>query len=617
MEGVASKLHYRIVDINTGVEVISDLPHLHQSSWTVRALMPGIPGAASLGDFTIRLPGVRSATYKTNRDVYAQLAVGQRVEAYLGDMTHSRPKFTGIITKPPRRTLSGDAIEVTGSDSLWMLQQTQLYPGEILGAGGNTSDLMSIALGHRQVLWSDDFANYNGLGSGPTSANYAVGSGWSWFLDTAYTGLPVIGNGSVNGASVSTTATWTVNKEFNWSGGGVARASMVTLTGTMVAGTDTTQAVSAEILAPTDNNASFQNGYMSRAIMRQTGAGTGLYNVDLEVWQASGGAYARFVQTTNVMTNLPSVLPFELQMVFYQLGTNLLIRVLLNGKDANCVATFGSSVSATGAVGFRTGWNAGGSPILLVNTFRFDSRVGNWGTPRFAVANLFSYTTLSESIISSAQSHLDIAMLSATMDGTLIRKTPGRGITADTIDYDRGRLAGGFVGSDLSSDIVFEEDVNVVDAEDAPVADTFATSTRVNAVSGGGSGGSAESSPRANIGDVVLTDTVSDVGIPTAALLAAYARTVAARKTNASRAVQVTVIRTPEQADRWREMDLVKVNIPSLDINDQVLMVLGYTFTEQDPQQTVWFSQFPDLSLIEARTARLSGTVRFLTEVSR
>src|SRR5262245_52506518 len=126
----------------------------------------------------------------------------------------------------------------------------------------------------------------------------------------------------------------------------------------------------------------------------------------------------------------------------------------------------------------------------------------------------------------------------ALMSGFNIRKNAGRGYKSDTLDYSAGP------GSDLCTKVVWEDGSNMEDALAAGTAEVAASDVRMNAVPGSDSGGNVTWSRLGSIGDMVLTDTVADVGVPGFIGLALYAQAAQARKVNPMTATQIDVART-------------------------------------------------------------------------
>src|SRR5439155_22414276 len=122
----------RVIDQNTGAVVVQDLPHPHRSSWTVRALQQGYPGATALGGATIPLFSPGDDEFKKAKSLYDLLAIGQKVEAYLGPATSGTPRFSAVITDMSKRLSTN--WELTCDDTLIWLQRSQAFYRERVDA---------------------------------------------------------------------------------------------------------------------------------------------------------------------------------------------------------------------------------------------------------------------------------------------------------------------------------------------------------------------------------------------------------------------------------------------------------------------------------------------------
>lgn len=600
-QAIPAYLRWRVLDNNTGAVLIPDLPHLHRSQIKVLALQQGYPGASSLGEFSIAIAAPQSDEFRRVQYLFAELSTNLRVEAFLGDVITGDPVFSGIITKISRHA---DGWTVTGMDSLYMLERSQLFPGEALGAGGTALTLVNIASGTPEVVWDDDFSG--GLGS-------YTNSGWSTTTADPQFALPGLQTTTPFSRAVTTT-TWNAASQYQWTSpiATTARACMITAQGTMVAGTDTAAAMTAEVLFLSDST--WANGYMGRALMKQTGVGTGVYTVDAEIWSTVGGVQTLRASAANIFGNpITGTLAFEVKVVVYSLGQNYTVKLWVNGRDSNCVWAFTSAPFASGGIGVRSAWNAGGSPACYVNRLNFQSRTSpTWGTKRFgAGTQVATGRILGQTIFSSNQSCLDVMMLASSMDGFFIRKNPGYGYKSDTIDYSSSP------GTDLSASIVLEEGVNIdlANSELSYVADALATDVRLNAIPGNDSGGNFTWSKLASIGDAVLMATASDIGIPGYTLLAQYARIVQARKSEPSQALQVSFVRTSTACapELFRELDFVTVNIPSYGIVGQVSQVIGYVLVEGDVNQTIFLGQLPARQFIRFLLDRVARPIEYMS----
>jgi hypothetical protein len=601
----APRLKYRVLDNNTGAVIIPDLPHMNQSSWTVRALQQGYPGATSLGDFRIRLPPAGSNEGKRYRSLYDLLAHGQRVEAFSGDVITGTPKFSGIITFPGLERHLAEPSIVSGADSLWALQQSQMLPGEQILAPFTPKFLVDVFKSTRECVWDDDFSGYGG-GSGPHPSTDYTASNWNFTASDPYYGKPAVW-ASANTPTIAyltTNTTWGVNSQY--------APCIVTVHGVLDgAGTPGPGTVAAEAAILLLTDATAQNAIMVRCTLSQTGASTGLYNVEIDIFTIVAGTYALVAQQTNALTNQPAKFPFELSAVSYQWGASRVFTATINGQNSTAQYLTASVPLTPGGIGLRWSNSAGGAgATVYVNRLTFQSRPGNWGTQRFTAGSSYSAGpgTVQNSITGSSQTHLDMLLLASSTDGQWLRKTPGYGYKADALDYAVAP------GVDRSSQIVFEEGRNVGDSVIGPVSDLFATDAKVNALPGGNSGGSITWSRLAAAGDMILTDSVADIGVPGFDLLVAYAQLIQDRKTNPMQAIQLEVLRTAATADVWRELDYVTVHLPSLGVYRERQLIIGYTYVEGQPTQTVWLGQFPDSHVLQ-QLRRMVSPIEFLTTV--
>jgi hypothetical protein len=604
LKPVSGRLSYRAVDVDTGAELISYLPHTG-GSWTVRALQPGQSGAASLGDFAIQLPAPRAGLGRRYRDQLLSLAKGQRIEAFLGDSVTGTPAFSGNITENPRRTLDG--WEITGKDSLWLLQQSQVIPGEIsLQYPWSGVNFVKRFSGTHEVQWDDDFTGFGG-GTGPhPSSDYNV-SGFAYSAADPYLGLP-----SITSTTTSPTIAYITSKTLFAVGTGPWTWSETRATGTMVAGTDSLQAAELSIFILADGGNPPQNGLMCSAFMRETGVGSGVWAVIATINSLSGGVYSGIIATT-AFSAVQQRFPCQVSALIYFQNAQYHVKVLVNGKDSGCVWD-NPNLSGSGRIGLRHSPAAAGGPIVYVNRLGFQARTsqfeGNssWGTNRFQPGTQETGTLNGASPIPLAnQSHLDMINLAAAFDNKLIRKNAGYGFKADTLDYATSP------GTDLSSTVTFEEGTNVTAAEIAPASQLFARDLRINAVPGGDSGGSIWWERIGAAGDIVIRDTVADLGVPGFQLLIMYARAAQAKAASPNLATQLTVTRHADLADKWRELDFVNVNLRSLAIYNQRSQIVGYTYVEGSAEQTVWLSDFPDRALLAAALRRSSAAIAFIS----
>jgi hypothetical protein len=601
-EPVLGYLKLRILDPNTNAVVVQDLPHPHRSSWTVYALQQGFPGATAIGGGTVPLFSSGDGEFEKARQWYLQLAIGQKIEAYLGDVIAGSPKFTGVITNIAKSLKAPWSLTV--SDTLYWLQKSKtLYREELSGATTGLAIVQQF-LGTREALWDDDFANWSGTSrpGAPASTDYGV-SGWSFTSSDPYFHLPALS--STNTASVAyaiPTTTFTL-AQMTW--------AQLTMRGTMVSGTSAGND-DGEAALFIDVDATGQNGYMVRAFISPDSVIASQWNIITEIWSITGGVYTRILNGGFFYQGFSAnTFPFEFSVVFWQRpGPVQYIMPVVNGKYLGGVNAAITGVNSPGRIGLRFQAAAGGAPAVYVNRLTFQGRPqsGTWGIPRFQQGTMSAGPgSLNQRLVANNQSHLDMMLAASSMDGYWLRKNPKAGYKSDSIDYAAQP------GQDLSASVVFEEGINVEDAVVTNVADAYSTDLKLNFVA-------TESADSGTItwgrvgtsGDMVLTDTVSDAGMPSYSMNVAYSEMLSARKANPLQAQQLEVKRDADTADKWRELDFVTVQLPTVGVNRQKAQVVGYTFTEGSEKQTVYLNQIPAAALIAASVARITGPVEWI-----
>lgn len=610
------ELTWRVLDNDTGAVIIQSLWHPHQSSFIVRALLPGMPASAALGEFTIPLYGPQDPQFDGCVSQYLQLARGQRVEAYVTGQPTNTPKFSGIITKEPERPLKG-RWSIAGADTLWLLQQSQGFHGEAwLGAGINANpntfnakDLFAAFYSTRDVVWDDDFSNWGGTSrpGAPASSDY-TNSGFVNVTSDPYQQKPAMWS-TATGATIAwmrTNTTWGINNQFS--------PCEIRIQGTMHAndaGPGGTGCEAGIIFLADD--ASAGSGVLVRAILHliTTGVPANNWSCDVEIWSFSAGTYTNRLTATGIFTPVAGTFTFDLSAVKFIWGNSSTVRAMLNGKDCG-VWTTTSFPATTGGVGLRfNSSSTTGSPAVYVNKLKFESRIGTvlWGTPRFGQGLV---TTQANSFLNNielnGQTHLDMILIGAARDGVYLRKTPGNGYKNDRLDYYETP------GSDLTQEVVFEDGVNVTEGVLGQVADVFATEIRMTGrPNNNDSGGTYAWSKVQKVGDAALIDTVADYSAQGIYGLRALAEVTGRRKAGLQlQAKELTVLRTPETADRWRELDYVTFHCPRQGIWKASALVISYDYREGATVQKVVLDNYPDKALVQNFLQRMRQPIEQL-----
>jgi len=616
------RLAYRLLDPNSGAVVVPNLYHLHQSTWTVRALLAGYPGSSTIGDFSIQLPAPYSEEFKVNAAQYqailssANKGIGLKVEGYNGDAVAGTPVLSGVITKMDLPL--GAQWVLSGSDTLLWLQQSQLMPGEVLAAPGtgvlptHGYEIVEALSGTQEVIWDDDFTNWNGGGSGHTSSDYTL-SNFSFTSSDPVAGQPALTSTSLQptDAYALTSTSWNKTTQYAF--------STVSIHGSMVAGTAGVGATVSEASIILLSDSTWQNGVLLLVALAGT-ATAGLFNVTATIYTKSSGTYTLRAGTNTILQNVRSPFSFEVFASIYFNAGRFEVRITINGQDANTLIQ-GVTVPASGRIGLRFSASTGGSPAVYVNRIQFHGRNGPsigsaWGTPRFPLGtiNTGSAASIASELSPNQATHLDMMTLAASVDGFALRKNPGAGANADSLDYTASP------GTDYSASVVFEEGVNIV-AQGSTfqnIADLYGTDAKVNGVPGTDSGGSVTWGRIGAAGDMVLTDTSADVGPIGFAFLLLYAKAIQSRKAAPLVAVQLAVARTAELLkanNGWgpREWDTVQVHVPTYVIDHQSAMIVGYTISEASAVVTYYLTQFPESRLPQAPLQAIKRALDYLS----
>lgn len=616
----------RVLDNDTGEEIVRDLPYL-SADWKQRALQPGQPGSSLVSTHRIVLPGPGSLDFDRYEEVIRSLQPGMRVEAYFGGRviiggvdnagagaSEVGPAHSGIIQNPIERNLRGPWT-LTLSSSAWMLQQTQSTPGELIHAGGSGSPWVLAApfFGCRELLWGDDFSNWFGVSAvGTPAASDYTNSGWSATGSDPYLAGPAIFQSTANTEfNITTTTTWgtSVPHVGPFEGGTVAAE------GVMAEGTPGAGNVAGNIGIWLFADATAQNGLLVDVIVLPQTVG-GWYSVTARINTRVAGAFTGLASVSNVMQNVTSPLEYRLEAILCLAqadpagsspGTGqYIVKVRFNGKDTGCQAQYLNV--GPGRIGLRSFNALGGSPATYVNRFTFDSRTsgnayggGQWGTNRFSAGSLSTSGPLvpTAPIVSTGQSNLDVIAMMATAANFYVRVSSGSGHKGDSVDFGGG-VTFDNPGADLSDRIRIREGENVLmdGTQVASISDLFGSGVRLAGIPGSDSGGIATFDAVGKPGKTVLQGSVTDMGIPGFSLLSRYARALQARHINPVQAVAVHVVRTLEWVNinygfGPRECDIVLVDLPTLEIFEQPMVIIGIDISSGGGSQMVYFSAIP------------------------
>lgn len=610
----------RVLDNDTGEEIVRDLPYL-SADWKSRALQPGQPGSSLVSTHRITLPGPGSLDFDRYEKEIRSLEPGMRVEAYFGGRVilggvpnHGPIAFSGIIQNPIERNLRG-SWTITLASTAWMLQQTQTIAGELIHAGGSGVPWVLAApfFGCRELLWGDDFSNwFNVSAPGAPAASDYTNSGWSATGSDPYLAGPALFQTTAGSAfNLTTTTTWGAAS----SPAGPLAQCTVAAQGVMVAGSPGAGNAAGNIGIWLFADATAQNGLLIDVLMIPQ-AIAGWYSITARIHTCVAGVFTQLALKSNVMQNVTSPLEYRLEAILCLAALDpsgsspgagqYVAKVKFNGQDTGCQATYLNTGPAR--IGLRSFNAVGGSPATYVNRLTFDSRTsgdaaggGKWGTDRFPIGSFSTSgpTVPTAPIVSTGQSNLDVIAMMATAGGFYVRITPGFGHKGDSMDFGGG-VTFDNPGLDLSKRIRIREGDNVImdGTQVASISDLFGSGVRLAGLPGSDSGGIATFDAVGTPGKTVLQGAVTDMGIPGFSLLSRYARALQARHINPVQAVAVHVTRTSE----WvsinyglgpRECDIVLVDLPTLEIFEQPMVIIGIDLSSGAGSQMVYFSAIP------------------------
>jgi len=630
-EGLKTRYALRFLNNDTGAEIVANVPHLHATTWQDRAYVPGQPSSSLIGSGKITLPAPGTDEFRNHADDFRAITIGQRVEGYLGDRVGRTPIFSGIVV-PPLDRRANAPWEINFVNSIYMLQQSQLLPGEAITLGSYAGYGISRQLyGTQEVLWGDDFANWPGTSApGAPAASDYNNTNWTWTAADPYFGLPALVSGTQvfpTDAHLTTATTW-------GTGSGSIDApwgqAIISVQGVMIAGSGS---VAGNIGVWLIADSTTQNGLLVDAYM-QPEALAGWYSVGLRITDRTSGTFTQLASA--LIQHFTSPLEFRLDAIFLVAPDDpavsspgigsVLVKAIFNGQDPGVQADYGLR-QGPGRIGLRTSVNAGGSPNTYVNQLQFTSRTsggivgGSWGTNRFGDAQFVNGgQIITAPITAQGQSHLDVISVGATWQGAYLRVDPGAGHKSDKINFggDGTHISSTNPGNDLTGVIQLIEGVNIElsDSRVATVPEIYGTGVKLNSLVSPESGGSVVWTAPGKPGDAVVLGTTSEMAIPGFTLLSRYASRIRDRRLDPLVAVAVRVIRD----QKWcsvndgagpRVCDMVLVHMPTLGVNWQSLVIAGIDHEEDQATALVYFSALP-WDIVKDST-RVRGPLEFLT----
>ena len=594
IEGVVSKLRIRVIAPFTGgnSEITNDLPHLHQSTWTVVAMQPGNPGSSALGSFTIPLFPPGTEQFRAARAIYDQLRRYLRVEAYISHDGASLGKlaFTGVITGIPKLGGPSPRYELTGASDTQFALMSRPFPGEFL-SNDVTSAMLKSYLGTNELGVADTFnpftaANY-------TSTNLGGFTAGTW-TGTTDDGFNVVSNSTGTGAILISKTGTTPNDRWH--------THYVEVTGRISPSSDATNAGQIGI-GISNSNANLNDGMMGFVnVFKDAGS---RYEMDVQINGYVGGVATATPVMPGVMRNVDdpqTMIPFTVGALITTGGNSngtATLSLIVNGKVVLINRTTYVIGTATRYPVLSFAAPASGSATAyftnLIHMTRFTTDGGS-------TAAAFGNGTISTSTISlgygvdPGPNFLETWTRLATRTGWYWRYTPQAYVigtrTLGTVDFEADP------GTDRTASVIFnQEQGNLVSLEFNNNADALAADTALTGQSTLDSGGFATWRDIATlqkygvIQDEALGFTHSDFNSQRRASYQINQNKINLDTLGAKTAV---VVRDPRFADTYRELDKITIHYPEMGCNYLACRIMARTFSENSPTEILILDQFSE-----------------------
>jgi len=587
-DAVLGTLYYKIWGLD-GTLVVDDLHHLHDSTWHVVTMQPGQQGGSAIGDFTIPLYGPKHdmwSDYWFNE--YSLIVGGMRIEGYWADSPAGAPAFTGIIVKLDVAVRDGTAT-LTGLDWIAIEHMSLGLVGEF--AVGTTGGLVAkdyIAVNEYRMM---DDMNGHGILNG------------TWNNPGAAWGGPVADEGILAWTEADTTGVHLLQHTTNFSSYSpvcVIEAWFHFSPSVYTAGSIGELGL---IVGFDGLGASALNGYILRAALVGDGGPPDTYHVLAEVGHFTAGT-GTIDLSVSCLTGLTGDHRFQITAIGdCRLAGKVIWRIMINGKDVTAFVTYTAS-PPTGYVGVRWPGSANVGQAWM-SQFVFTQRRVN--TKWMKQGNIDTSTgPPAGNIPVNGQSFLDMITFGASIAGCRIRKRTAADFSGDFIDLGVVPTKGGAatnVGRDLTGSVKFQWGRNLVDLKLEGNLQSLATEIRMSGDASSAGGGNVnwvsilnaqsigvEAGSLANT--IALTEQNVDVGTADALALRRQGENAATIRSAPNQAKTVTILRTPDVAEMFHELDLVELDCPPVDILDMPALVVGYTFRERSPFMDVQLDEW-------------------------
>lgn len=593
-EGIPGYLRIRVIKrFDAGnAEVTNDLPHLHQSKWTVAAMQPGNPGSTALGSFTIPLHPPGSEGYAAAKATYDSLARYQRVEAYISPDGASLGKlaFAGVITGIRKTYGTNSAYELTGVSDLGLANMSRPFPGELL-SNDVTSAIVKSYFGTNELGWSDTFSPFTAANY--TSTNLPGNTAGTWSSGTD-DGFNVVTISTGTGAAFLSKTGAAANDRWH--------CQYVEVTGRLKPSTDATNAGAVGVGINTTGT-TLNDGVMGYFTAQATSAGR--WNLAATLARITGSlAFSPTIANLLLNSDDPQgFIPFTVGLLVSiggNSGASANMSLMINGRvvigqypiayDPGTVTRYPFLFFGAAATGTATAYMTN-----FVQMTRFTTD-GPATTAAFGNGTLSTSTRSLGYGVDPGPTFLEAWSRLATREGWYWRYTPQAYVvgtrTLGTVDYAADP------GTDLTNSVIFRRDQgNLVDLQFNNNGDPLAADTALSGQStldGGGIGYWRDVGTLGKYGviqDEALSFTHSDFNSLRRAAYQVNANKIALDTLGAKTAV---VLRDPQVADTYRELDKITIHDPEMGLNYQSVRIMARTFTEGQATETLLLDQFSE-----------------------
>lgn len=588
-EAVLGILYYKIWGLD-GSLILDALHHLHQSEWNVVTMQQGSQGGSAIGDFRIPLYGPKHDLWQDYwNNEYSKIVGGMRIEGYWADAPAGDPAFTGIIVKLDM-SLEAGTVELTGLDWVAILHMSLGLVGEFaVGTSGGLVAKDYIAVNEYRL---QDDMNGHGILNGTGNWNNP-GAAW---------GGPILDEGIMAWTEADVTGVHLLQHTTNFSSYSPVCVIEAWFHFSPSVYTVGTLGEMALIVGFDGLGASALNGYILRGAIVGDGSPPDTYHVLAEVGHFTAGTGTIDI-SVSCLTGLTGDNRFQITAIGdCRLAGKVIWRIMINGKDVTAFVTYTAS-PPSGFVGVRWPGSANVGQVWM-GQFVFTQRRVNTRWMKQGNINTTAGPPAGTVPI-NGQSFLDVITLGAAAAGCLIRKRTAPDFTGDLIDLDVAPTKGTStnVGRDLTGSVKFQEGRNLVDCRVEGNIQTLASEVRMSGDSSSSGAGvinwvsilNAQSIGVA-VGSLAntlaLTEQNVNVGVPAAILLRRQGENISSIRGTPNQAKEVIVRRTPDVAEKFRELDLIELDCSSFGIQDHPALVVGYKFVENSPNMAVQLDQF-------------------------